>query len=54
MFFAATLIFDAYEKAIEQRTLAEVVVQKFRQNAGRERFWINVQWEPEAEGRPAQ
>jgi hypothetical protein len=52
--FAATVIFDAYEKAIEQRTLAEVVVQKFRQDVERERFRIGVQREPEAaEGRPA-
>ena len=52
--FAATVIFDAYEKSIEQRMLAEDVVQKLRQNAEHERLRISMQREPEAaEGRPA-
>ena len=42
---AATVIFDAYEKSIEQRVLVEDVVQKLRQNAERERFRISVQRE---------
>jgi hypothetical protein len=41
--FAAIVIFDAYEKSIEQRMLAEVVVQKLRQNAEREPSRISVQ-----------
>jgi hypothetical protein len=43
--FAATVIFDAYEKSIEQRMLAEDLVQKLRQNVERERFRISVQRE---------
>jgi hypothetical protein len=42
---AVTVVFDAYEKSIEQRMRAEVVVQKLRQNAERERSRISVQWE---------
>ena len=53
--FAATVIFDAHEKSIEQRMLAEDVVQQLRQNAERERFRISMQQAPEsAEGGPAQ
>jgi hypothetical protein len=43
--FAATVIFDAYEKSIEQRMLAEDVVQKLRQNVERERARISAQRE---------
>jgi hypothetical protein len=53
--FAATVVFDAHEKSIEQRMLAEDVVQKLRQNAERERFRISMRREPEAvDGRPGQ
>jgi hypothetical protein len=43
--FAATVIFDACEKSIEQRMLAEDMVQKLRQNAERERSPISAQRE---------
>ena len=53
--FAATVIIDTYEKAVEQRMLAEGVVQKFRQSAEAERFRISGQWAPgAAEARGAQ
>ena len=34
---AVTVIFDAYEKSIEQRMIAELVVQKLRHNSELER-----------------
>jgi len=46
--FAATVVFDAHEKSIEQRMLAEDVVQQLQQNAERQRFRISMQREPEA------
>jgi hypothetical protein len=39
------VIFDACEKSIEQRMLAEDMVQKLRQNAERERSPISAQRE---------
>jgi hypothetical protein len=53
--FAATVVFDAHEKSIEQRMLAEDVVQQLQQNAERQRFRISMQREPEtAEGHSGQ